>query len=189
MLLFNLLHLLVYQLVQQQNNTHVEKLLTNYRSQKEVIEFVNNVFVDKIKNYSPQLFRDEAQGGYVEVKQNDELLEEVTTQVQRLLLLGANINEIAILCATNGDGEQVKQTLNHENIEVVTETTTKLINQKSVKAILEYLKYLYFNEDIYMYNFFSLVSQEPRAIKRVTFNEVKLLYVVKRVIQDLKSVV
>ncbi|MCW8895515.1 RecB-like helicase [Sulfurimonas sp.] len=174
----------LFGVVQKENNTHVEKLLTNYRSQKEVIEFVNSVFIDKIKDYSPQLSRDEASGGYVEVKQNDELLQEVTAQVQRLLANGANINEIAILCATNGDGEQVKGTLNHEQIEVVTETTTKLINQKSVKAILEYLKYQYFHEDIYMYNFFALISQEPRAIKRVDFNEVNILDVVKRVIQE-----
>ncbi len=170
--------------VKDENNTQVEKLLTNYRSQKEVIEFVNSVFIDKIKDYSPQLFREEASGGYVEVKQNDELLQEVTAQVQRLLTHGADINEIAILCATNGDGEQVKQTLNDEGIEVVTETTTKLINQKSVKAILEYLKFLYFREDIYMYNFFALISQKVRPIKRVDFNEVKLLDVVKRVITE-----
>jgi len=172
--------------VKEQNNTQVEKLLTNYRSQKEVIEFVNSAFADKIRNYSSQLVRAEANGGYVEVIQNDELLQEVTTQVQRLLTLGANINEIAILCATNGDGEQVKQTLNLQNIEVVTETTTKLINQKSVRAVLEYLKYLYFSEDIYMYNFFALVSQEVRIIKKVDFNEVKLLDVVKIVIDEYK---
>ncbi|MCK4874557.1 MAG: UvrD-helicase domain-containing protein, partial [Sulfurimonas sp.] len=170
--------------VKQENNTHVEKLLTNYRSQKEIIEFVNTAFEGRIKNYSAQLIREEANGGYVEVVQNDELLEEVTTQVKRLLNSGANINEIAILCATNGDGEQVKQTLNSENIEVVTETTTKLINQKSVKAILEYLKYLYFHEDIYMYNFFALISGEVRAVKKVDFNEVKILDVVKQVIDE-----
>lgn len=174
----------LFGIVQQENNTLTEKLLTNYRSQKEVIEFVNSVFIDKIKNYSPQLVRSEASGGYVEVIQNDELLEEVTKQVQRLITNGANINEIAILCATNGDGEQVKQTLNSEHIEVVTETTTKLINQKSIKAILEYLKFLYFGEDIYMYNFFALISQDVRGIKRVDFNEIKIVDVVKRVILE-----
>lgn len=174
----------LFGVVQKENNTHVEKLLTNYRSQKEVIEFVNSVFADKIKNYSPQLVRAQAQGGYVEVKQSDEPLQEVVQQVQRLLNSGANINEIAILCATNGDGEEIKRTLESEHIEVVTETTTKLINQKSVKAILEYLKYLYFNEDIYMYNFFALISQEVRSIKKVDFNEVKLLDIVKNVIKE-----
>ena len=166
--------------VAEECNTHVEPLLTNYRSQKEIIEFVNSVFKDKINNYAPQKVRAEAQNGYVEVIQNDELLEEAITQVKRLLSLGADINEIAILCATNGDGEAIKEKLQEENIEVVTETTTKLINQKSVKAMLEYLKYLYFAEEIYKHNFFALINQEVRAIKRVDFTQVTLLDVVKK---------
>jgi exodeoxyribonuclease V beta subunit len=170
--------------VVKENNTQVKKLLTNYRSQKEVIEFVNATFLKKIKDYSPQLVRDEAQGGYVQVKTHDELLEEVTQQVKRFLSLGADINEIAILCATNGDGQEIKNTLEAENIDVVTETTTKLINQRSVKAVLEYLKYLYFREDIYRHNFFALIGQELKPIRYVDFNGVKLLDVVKKCIEE-----
>ncbi len=170
--------------VAKECNTHVEPLLTNYRSQKEIIEFVNSVFKDKIKNYLPQKVRADAQGGFVEVIQNDELLEEAITQVKRLISLGAEINEIAILCATNGDGEAVKERLQEEKIEVVTETTTKLINQKSVKAMLEYLKYLYFGEEIYRHNFFALINQEVKEIKRVDFTHVKLLNVVKKAIDE-----
>ncbi len=174
----------LFDTVREENSTHVEKLLTNYRSQKEVVEFVNGVFEQKIKNYTHQLSRAEANGGYVEVMQNDELLQEVVTQVQRFLELGADINEIAVLCATNGDGEEIKKALNCQNIEVVTETTTKLINQKSIKAILEYLKYQYFGEDIYLHNFFALIEQEIRPLKRVDFNKTKILDVVKNIIDE-----
>lgn len=170
--------------VAKECNTHIEPLLTNYRSQKEVIEFVNATFMHKIANYAPQKVRPEAQGGYVEVIQNDAPLEESITQVKRVLSLGAEINEIAILCATNGDGEAVKEALQAEGIEVVTETTTKLINQKSVKAMLEYLKYLYFREEIYRENFFALINQEIRDIKRVDFTRVKLLDVVQKAIKE-----
>ena len=174
----------LFGVVAEENNTKVDKLLTNYRSQKEVIEFVNRAFYGKIKNYSAQLTREEADAGFVEVLQNDEILQEVTKQVQRLLSLGANINEIAILCATNGDGENIKNALEALHVEVVTETTTKLINQRSVKAILEYLKYLYFEEEIYKQNFFALINQEEKTIRKVDFNEVKILDVVKRVILE-----
>jgi len=170
--------------VARECNTHVEPLLTNYRSQKEVIEFVNATFIDKIKNYAPQKVRPEAQNGYVEIIQNDALLEEVITQVKRLISLGADVNEIAVLCATNGDGEAIKEELQAEEIEVVTETTTKLINQKSVKALLEYLKYLYFGEEIYKHNFFALVNQEVRAIQRVDFTQNKLLGIVQKAIKE-----
>jgi len=172
--------------VVKENNTQVKKLVTNYRSQKEVIAFVNATFLQKINDYTPQLVRDEAQKGYVEIISNDELLEEVLTQVQRFISLGADVNDIAVLCATNGDGQEIKNTLEVKNIEVVTETTTKLINQRSVKAVLEYLKYLYFREDIYRYNFFALIEQEFKEIRYVDFNSVKLLDIVKKCIDAYK---
>jgi len=176
----------LFDTVRDENNTHVEKLLTNYRSQKEVVEFVNSTFKEKIKNYTPQFSRAEADGGYVEVTGNDEPLQEVVHQVKRLLDMGADINEIAVLCATNGDGIEVEQALHAQNIEVVTETTTQLINQKSIKALLEYLKYQYFGQDIYMYNFFSLVAQDVRPIKRVDFNKIEILDVVKEAVEEFK---
>ncbi|ABB43371.1 UvrD/REP helicase [Sulfurimonas denitrificans DSM 1251] len=174
----------LFESVARENSTHVEKLLTNYRSQREIVSFVNSVFIDKIKNYTPQLYREAANYGYVEVVQNDEVLEEVVAQVKSLLALGADIDEIALLCATNRDGSSVKEALEAENIEVVTETTTKLINQNSVKALLEYLKFHYFGEAIYAHNFFALISQEFRPMCRIDFNRVELLQVVKGAIRE-----
>ena len=170
--------------VARENNTQVEQLLTNYRSQKEVIEFVNRSFDAKIKNYTAQLVRAEAQGGYVEVKQSDMLLDEMAVTVQELISLGANVDEIAILCATNGDGQEIKQRLQTQGIEVVTETTTKLINQQSIKALLEYLKYLYFNKEIYKHNFFSLINQEVRDIKRLDLKMNSLLSIIKNAVDE-----
>ncbi len=172
--------------VRTEQDTELEHLLTNYRSQKELIEFVNDTFKEKINNYSPQKTRSDAQGGYVEIIQSEELVESTLLQVKRLLSLGANINEIAILSATNGDGEIVKTALVEEGLEVVTETTTKLINQKSVRAVLEYLKYLYFNEDIYKHNFFALINRDVEQIKRVDLTKSKLFDVIQRVIKNYK---
>ncbi|WP_457749887.1 RecB-like helicase [Sulfurimonas sp.] len=170
--------------VAKENRTEVKKLLTNYRSQKELIEFVNSAFVNKIKNYTPQLVRKEAQGGYVAVITNDELLEELVTQIKQLIDLGADVNDIAVLCATNSDGQAIKTALEAAQVEVVTETTTKLIHQRSVQAVLEYLKYLYFREELYKQNFFALIGQDVRRIPFVDFNTVKLLDVVKKCIQE-----
>lgn len=100
--------------------------------------------------------------------------------------MGADINEIAVLCATNSDGIEVEQALHAQNIEVVTETTTKLINQKSIKALLEYLKYQYFGQDFYMYNFFAIIAQDVRPIKRVDFNKIEILDVVKEAVEEFK---
>jgi len=170
--------------VRDQCHTQVQQLLTNYRSQKEVIEFVNRTFIDKIKGYSDQLVRAEAQGGFVEVVENDEVLEEVIAKVKELIALEIKPDDIAILCATNGDGEVVKNILLDEGIEVVTETTTKLISQTSIRAILEYLKYQYFRENIYFYNFFALIAQEPRAIEKVEFSKATIVDIVKNMVDE-----
>jgi len=169
--------------VAREQRTCVEKLLTNYRSKAEVVSFVNDVFVDKIAGYTPQLVREGAEGGYVEVLESDGLVESVAFKVKKLLELGANENDIAVLCVTNGDGELVKNTLQEEGVSVVTETTTKLINQKSIKAIIEYMKYLYFKEDIYRYNFFALIEQPLAAIEHVDISSVKLHAIAKKIIE------
>ncbi|WP_457747534.1 RecB-like helicase [Sulfurimonas sp.] len=169
--------------VAQIHNTKVEKLRVNYRSQKEVVAFVNDVFKEKIQNYTQQEVLASKAGGYVEVLESEELLEATLQEVQKLISLGADVDKIAILCATNGDGEEIKNLLALNKIDVVTETTTKLINQRSVKAVLEYLKYLYFGEDIYRYNFFALISKEPEELYRADFNRVTLLDTIKHIIE------
>jgi len=170
--------------VANENSTDVQQLLTNYRSQKEVIEFVNRAFDTKIKNYTHQLVRPDAQGGFIEVIESDLLLDATYEKVKELLDFGANADDIAILCATNGNGEEVKLRLQSENIEVVTETTTKLINQRSIKALIEYLKYLYFKKDIYRHNFFSLIKQELREIKLLDFNFNSLRSIIDNAINE-----
>ena len=176
----------LFNAVREEQHTEVEQLLTNYRSQKEVIEFVNSTFIDKIKNYTPQKVRDGADGGFVEVVQNDEIIDESIERVKQLLSLGTNPNDIAILCATNGDGEVIKEALIAQNIDVVTETTTKLINQKSVKAVVEYLKWLYFCEDIYRYNFFALIGEDLAEMKKFDISRYTPFELVQKIMQEYK---
>jgi len=176
----------LFDVVAKENNTQVEKLKINYRSKETVVHFVNKTFEKKITNYTPQEVLPSAKGGFVSVKVEEELLEACSAEVQKLLRLGAKQDEIAILCATNADGEMIKDTLLEKGIEVVTETTTKLINQESVQAVLEYLKYLYFQEDIYRYNFFALIGREVEKIPHLDLNSLTLSILVKNVIEKYK---
>ena len=169
--------------VAHNHGTKIAKLRTNYRSQKEVVDFVNRIFEHKMPHYTPQEVKEGANGGYVEVVNNDEVLEEVLFWVQKLRALGAKSDEIAVLCATNSDGEEIKNLLVGEGIEVVTETTTKLIHQKSVRAVLEYLKYLYFGKEIYQENFFALLNREVEAIPRFDFTDKTVVEIVKHCIE------
>ena len=164
----------------------VDQLDTNYRSEKEVVEFVNRTFLDKIKGYTPQKVKEGATRGYVEVINSEEILESMLELVQKLLAEGADLNEIAILTATNANGASVQELLKTENIDVVTETSSKLINQKPIQALIEYLKYSYFHKEIYAQNFFALIGQEPQKLYGCDVDSSDLVYELKKVIKKYK---
>ena len=143
----------------------VDNLLTNYRSDANVVNFVNKVFDEKIKNYLPQQVRAKAGEGYVEVINSEEVLEGMSEKVLSLIEKGENPDSIAVLTQTNKDGTAVEALLREAGIDVVTETTSLLINQKNIRALIEYLKYSYFNENIYARNFFALLEIEVGELK------------------------
>jgi len=144
----------------------VELLDKNYRSSKNVVNFVNNTFAT-LQNYEydNQKVHSDIEG-YIEVSSitNEKSLvyEDVFNKVEELLHQNVDANNIAILTYTNADVlaiyEYFKQ--KNPNLEVVTEMTSKLINQTNVKALINAMKYLYFKEEIYKTNFNSLIGNE-----------------------------
>lgn len=152
--------------VTRQYGLEVDSLRTNWRSSRSVVGFVNDTFRDRIPGYEDQMTKPTARQGYVEVIEDEALLERMAEVVQRLLALGARAEQIAVLTATNKDGGAVQETLRALGIDVVTETTTKLINQRRVRAAIEYLKYCYFGEPVYAYNFCALADIEVRELPR-----------------------
>ncbi len=145
----------------------VDSLRTNYRSSRAVVTFVNEVFRRRMDGYEDQQVKPSAREGYVEVTESEAPLETMVQTVKRLRELGARVSDIAVLTATNKDGEAVREALSCEGIDVVTETTAKLISQKRVRAVIEYLKYCYFGEDIYARNFCALADIEMRELPRM----------------------
>ena len=144
----------------------VELLDKNYRSSKNVVNFVNNTF-EPLTNYEydNQKVHSDIEG-YIEVanisSEKELIYEDVYNKVDELLKNNVDANNIAILTYTNADVlaiyEYFKQ--KNPNLEVVTEMTSKLINQTNVKALINAVKFLYFKEDIYRVNFNSLTGKE-----------------------------
>ena len=161
----------------------VDRLLTNYRSSKNVVEFVNDVFKDNMDRYEAQKVRSDASDGYVEVVCSDKLLDSVEKEVEKLLSKRVHINDIAVLTATNADGMAVEEHLRGCGIKVVTESTSRLINQKNILALIEYLKYCYFNEPIYARNFFALIEAEPIPLQRCDLDSPDLADEIKKIIE------
>jgi len=148
-------------------DVRVEPLRVNYRSRSEIVDFVNGAFEGKIKGYIPQQSPQTLVGGFVEVLSSDELLETLSERVALLIGVGAAPEEIAILTATNKDGSAVEEVLSERGYDVVTETTALLISQRSVRALIEYLRYCYFKESIYRSNCAALLGIEAAQIERL----------------------
>ncbi len=144
---------------------HVEPLRVNYRSRYEIVHFVNRVFSEKIRGYVHQEVSEKQRGGYARVTMSEEPLATVAERVQLLVAEGIGMDEIAILCATNADGSEIEEYLTHLGYDVVTETTARLISQRYVRALIEYLRYCYFKEAIYRHNCAALIGVDPQKIE------------------------
>jgi exodeoxyribonuclease V beta subunit len=99
----------------------------------------------------------------------DELLETLSERIAVLIDKGVEQEEIAILTATNKDGSAVEEVLSAKGYDVVTETTARLIAQRSARAIIEYLRYCYFGESIYRSNCAALLGIQADQIVRSGF--------------------
>jgi exodeoxyribonuclease V beta subunit len=156
---------LFYQ-VAEHFGVHVEPLRVNYRSHNVIVNFVNGAFTEKIRGYVHQESPKSLEGGYVRVHVCGELLEGLAEHIGVLIQKGAALEEIAILTATNKDGSAVEEYLSTLGYEVITETTAKLIHQRSVRAIIEYVRYCYFGAPLYRHNCAALIGVEAEQIGR-----------------------
>ncbi|MDR0580246.1 MAG: RecB-like helicase [Campylobacteraceae bacterium] len=141
----------------------IDSLKKNYRSQRVIVEFVNEVFKDKITNYEIQEVTKE--GGFAKVATYDNAIIGVCENVQMLLDTGVQAEEIAILCAVNSDVLAVEEALKKQNIPTKTESTILLKDSPNVAAVIEFLKYIYFEDKVF-WNEFSVIMKQ----KRLNFN-------------------
>ncbi len=128
----------------------VEVLNTNYRSCKNIVNYVNESF-NKLTRYE---YHDQfaiKEGGYVEVIEDEAFLEEekfsnLAKKISSLMQNGVNSNDIAILTYTNDDVLNIYSYLKmmFPSLKITTEMTSKLINQENVKAVINAIKFLFF---------------------------------------------
>jgi len=174
----------------------VEVLNTNYRSCENVINFVNSLFVNlpSYEYYDQLSIR---KGGYVEVIEDKELIEEdkfatVASRIASLIKEGVNSNDIAILTYTNSDVLNIYNYLKDKfpSLKITTEMTSKLINQENVKAVINAIKYIYFKEDIYKENLNALVGNKVLTEIAINFEVGKksVQEIIKEIATSLKII-
>ncbi len=146
----------------------VESLSNNYRSKSEIVEFVNNTFSDKIQDYKRQKALKD--GGLAEVLTCKDILESINKKVEELLNSDVKEENITILCTTNNDANAIKESLQEsfKHLRVNTESNLKLIRSENVKKIVEFLKYLYFEEELYGRNFQVLIGESFESLPNIS---------------------
>ena len=142
----------------------LEVLDMNYRSSKNVVNYVNTTFLN-IPNYEYYAQKVNSKDeGCVELTpldlEKDDKYEDIKNKLQELFKAGVRPNNIAILTYTNKDVLALYEYLINQfkDLKILTELTSKLINQINVKAVINLIKYVYFNESIYKSNFNSLLG-------------------------------
>ncbi len=155
----------------------VKHLNTNYRSKDQIVSYVNEIFLnipsfDMVKQLSNK------SGGYVEVIGvekdfgKDKQFQEIADTIEKLLDNGLSPNEITILTYKNEDVLNILNFLQKSfpNLTISTDMTSKLINENNVKAIINFVKYLYFKEDIYKANFNALIDKNVQKEIELSIN-------------------
>ncbi|WP_152020443.1 RecB-like helicase [Aliarcobacter butzleri] len=174
----------------------VEVLNTNYRSCENVINFVNELFLN-LPNY--EYFKQESvrTNGYVEVVveatfEEDEKFVNVAKKIEELLQSGVNFNDIAILTYTNDDVLSLYYYLKQKfpSIKISTEMTSKLINQQNVKAVINAIKYIYFKEEIYKENLNAIIGNKLLTTLdlEIILEEKSVQEVIKKLSKKLKII-
>ncbi|MDN5087007.1 RecB-like helicase [Aliarcobacter butzleri] len=173
----------------------VEVLNTNYRSCENVINFVNELFLN-LPNY--EYFKQESvrANGYVEVVVDTAFEEEkfvnVAKKIEELLQSGVNFNDIAILTYTNDDVLSLYYYLKQKfpSIKISTEMTSKLINQQNVKAVINAIKYIYFKEEIYKENLNAIIGNKLLTTLdlEIVLDEISVQEVIKELSKKLKII-
>lgn len=145
-----------------------DSLKYNYRSAKNVVDFINKTFSDNenIKSlgfsYEPQIPNKE-HNGMIEIcsfdgskearKDNEDFKNTLVQKVKFLLDSGVKESDIGILCWKNSDINLIKEILENEEFNgnpiKVANSSRTLLDIVEIRLVLEYLKYCIFGDEIY----------------------------------------
>lgn len=130
-----------------------QSLDKNYRSDKKIVEYVNDKFENKYPHYIDQIPNSE-DDGYVRVvkfdREKDKYLEAIYNRIKELEDNRIEHKDMAILCWKNSDIYNIKDYLEAKGLEVSTQTTNNLIKSANVAAVVAFLKYSIFGDEIYL---------------------------------------
>ena len=134
----------------------MEELKVNFRSAKNIVEFVNEKF-----NLNEKPHRND--DGYVEVDEitKEDAFEKIYEKIEFLNKNGVADEDIAILVYKNDDILNIGEFLESRGKKVVTAKKAKVLAQRSAKAIVSLMKYIENpQKQIELLNFLSLIGKK-----------------------------
>lgn len=147
-----------------------DTLAINYRSTQAVVNFTNEVFMCEYKDYPKQIAsrKDE---GIVSIVTSDNPYAEIGKKVQDKLKEGKSPGSIAVLVFTNKEVLEAEQEIAkvNPNVEIVTDTSSKIMENKSVSAIAELLRFQQTGEEFYLLSFYSMMGGEVKKENDLKF--------------------
>jgi ATP-dependent exoDNAse (exonuclease V) beta subunit len=180
----------LFHFIRQHYGVTLKQLDTNYRSDCNLVTFVNDTFRDVIEGYHDQKCADNSSGGFISIRTKEDICEGVVDALFQLRENGVSPDEIAILTLTNDAAFEIEEALLQRDpeLKITTQTSAKLINQQYVSALIEALKYLYFGAPVSKASMLALSGYHWNS--ELTLNELKKneepVELVKKVIEKLK---
>ncbi len=144
-------------------------LSVNYRSDRLIVDFVNEHFKDW-PGYKPQSAASK-DDGFVELRicPKDEKRAHLKGILSALLAQKIAPKEIGILVFNNNDAYEVAGLLREwfSGLPINTQSSKMLINQPQERALIEYIKYLYYGDELFLAEFNSGLDLELFAPAKV----------------------
>ena len=128
------------------NNPKIIKLEKNYRSTKNILNAANSVIKNNKYRKEKNLYTDNEEGikikYYESIDEKDEAYY-VFKQIEKLILDGVSLNDIAVLYRTNAQSRTIEEALLRENIPYKVVGSFYFYNRKEIKDLISYLKLLH----------------------------------------------
>ncbi len=141
----------------------IRQMDRNFRSRKNVVDFANRYFYF-MDGFVPQ--KAQKEGGITSMQTcgEDSLLEAITEKVEDLLQKGVDSNQIAILTFQNKDAIEIEYALHRLGHRVVTDSSSKLVNNPKVAALISALVYLAYREPLHKEEFLHYCQSSAKEI-------------------------
>ena len=156
-------------LLNKYDNIEKKFLDVNFRSFSGLVNYSNNAFKDYFSEFV-EVNSSKKSNGLIKIKSCDkeDILDNLILNIKELVAQKVDIDDIGILSFSNKMLTLIEEKIVSEikEVKVVTEASSMLIENRKVKAIIEYIRYLYFGDDIYWFNFSTLIGESSFEFER-----------------------